>query len=120
MVIVNSKNKKDERKFPKSAFDEFMEDSESKKLYKKLEPQFRLEYQMAMALEGLGKDKTTLAKDLKINKSEVTRKLNGGISNATLPTVQKYAEALGQKFIPLLVPKDKEEEVRNAIAAILS
>ncbi|OUR95774.1 hypothetical protein A9Q84_14830 [Halobacteriovorax marinus] len=114
-----AKKSSDKRVFPQSAHDKFMANKENKKRYEKKKVSFELEYQMQRAMEGLDMDKTSLSKKLKVNKSEVTRKLQGGISKANLTTVAKYASALNQTFIPLIIPKEKEEEVMELLASVL-
>ena len=71
---------------------------------------FKLEVQLLNALERKHMTYEDLAKVLHTNKSNISRDLKaGGIQNASLSRIIKMAKALGMKFLPLMIPEEKQK-----------
>lgn len=68
---------------------------------------FKLENQILLAMEDKGWTYSDLAQATHTSKSNVSRDLRaGGLLNASLSRVSRIADALGMKFVALLLPKD--------------
>src|SRR3989339_2132070 len=70
---------------------------------------FKLEVQLLNALERKHWSYSHLAKVIGTQKSHISRDLkSGGVQSASIARVAKMAEALGMKFLPLLIPREKQ------------
>ena len=111
---------RNKRKF-KSLIDREMENPKFRKLFEQEYEALKLEIQILTALERQELTYSDLAKALHTSKSNISRDLKGGgISTATLARVFKIAEAIGMRFIPLLVPKKKEKNILPKIQRLLA
>ena len=85
-----------------------MEDPAYRKRHEESYELFKLEVQLLNALERKNMTYDDLAKAMHTNKSNISRDLKaGGIQNASLSRIIKMAQALGMKFIPLIIPEEK-------------
>ncbi|HAH06266.1 MAG TPA: hypothetical protein DCM05_07015 [Elusimicrobia bacterium] len=73
---------------------------------------FTLEVQILNALEEKGWSYSDLAKALHTRKSNISRDISAGrINRATVFRLAKIGEALGLLFLPLFIPKAREQVV---------
>lgn len=84
-----------------------LSDTENKKEYDKLEPEFVIAREMIKARLKAGKTQEELAIDLQTTKSVISRLENSGGTkrhSPTLETLRKYAEALGCRLKIQFIP----------------
>ena len=90
-------------------------DLEDPKYRKKFESDyeiFKLEVQLLLALEKKHWSYNDLAKAIGTHKSHISRDLKaGGIQTASVARISRMADALGMKFIPICVSRNKLKEV---------
>ncbi len=74
----------------------------------------RIELQILEVLERKRMTYETFAKLLGTRKSNISRDLKGkGLGSATLKRVAEMARVLGYDFLPLLLPRDKQERLQK-------
>jgi len=82
---------------------------------------FQLEVQILLAMEKRGWSYADLAKAVGTSKSNISRDLSGGrINSATVTRLTRIADALGLRFLPLLVPKKPDAELESKIRALIA
>jgi transcriptional regulator with XRE-family HTH domain len=84
-----------------------MEDPAYRKRFEESYELFKLEVKLLNALERKHWSYSDLARAVGTNKSQISRDLNGGLGTASIGRVSKMADALGLRFIPLCLPKEK-------------
>jgi hypothetical protein len=70
---------------------------------------FRLEQQMIDAMQRQHVTAAELARRVSRQPSAISRDLNGGLSKAKIGRVEEMARAVGYDFVPLVLPRDREE-----------
>lgn len=94
----------------KSQLARALEDPEYKKRFDADYEAFKVEVQLLLALERKHWSYADLAHAIGSQKSHVSRDLKGrGLGAASISRISRIAEALGLKFVPLCIPKDKFE-----------
>jgi transcriptional regulator with XRE-family HTH domain len=92
---------------PKTLFDREMERSDFRRKYDSEREAFDLEVQLLNMLELANISLASLARQLGVPRSNVSRDLAGGIRRATLPRVGQIARALNADFVPVLLPHER-------------
>jgi predicted transcriptional regulator len=69
----------------------------------------RLEQQMIDAMQHQHVTAAELARRVSRQPSAISRDLNGGLSKAKIGRIEEMAEAVGYDFVPLVLPRDREE-----------
>ena len=104
------------KKRAKSLFDREMEDPAYRKRHEESYELFKIEVQLLNALERKHWSYSDLARVLHTHKNTISRDLKGGNLRAvSIGRITKMAEALGLKFFPLCIPKQKAKRVLPVI-----
>ena len=74
----------------------FLADSETKKAYEKLEPEYQLIYAMVESRREKNLSQQELADVTGINRSDIS-KIENGNANPSLRTIKRVAKGLGKK-----------------------
>lgn len=81
---------------------------------------FKLEAQILSALEQKGWSYSQLADATQTSKSNICRDLKGGgLSAASLSRLHRIADALGMKFITLLIPQEQAQSAVPEMEALV-
>jgi transcriptional regulator with XRE-family HTH domain len=98
-----------------------MEDPAFRKHFEDTWDAFQIEVQMLNALEKKHWSYTDLAKLVGTDRSHVSRDLKGGgMRSATISRITKMAEALGMKFVPILISRKKEKDLLPKIHRLVA
>ena len=82
---------------------------------------FKLEVQLLLALERKHWSYDDLAKAIGTQKGHISRDLKGGgIQTASVARVSRIAEALGMKFLPLCISRDKLKGILPKIEKLVT
>lgn len=104
-----------------SLFEKEMGEPSFRKKFEDDYPSFKLELQLLNELEKRGITYLDLARAIGTHKSNISRDLkSGGIQRGTLNRIKKMANALDCLFIPLIIPKEKGDEILSRISKILT
>ena len=103
----------------RSVFDKIMANSERRESYKKRAMQFELGYQIQRVMMETEVGQKDLVEELGVDKAEVSRKVNGGLEKSNMATIQRYAKALGCRFIPLIVREEDVNDVHERLEGLI-
>jgi len=105
----------------KSLFEKKMADRKFHETFEKEYPVFELEVQVLNAMEKKGWTFSQLAKAMGTARSNISRDLSaGGIQSATISRIAKMAKSLDCEFVPLLVPRGKENKIISKIQELIA
>ncbi|MFH1259407.1 MAG: hypothetical protein ABII74_06325 [Elusimicrobiota bacterium] len=94
----------------KGLLEKKMENAAYRKRHEEDYQLFQLEVQFLNALEKKQMTYNELAKRLHTQKSNISRDLKaGGMRHASLSRIEMMAEALGLKFLPLVLSREQEK-----------
>lgn len=114
------RKRKKKRKFS-SLYEKEMSKPSFKKAFEDSYPRFKIEVQLLNELEKHGLSYIEFAQAIGTQKSNISRDLKGGgIHHVTLNRLKKMASALNCIFIPLIIPKEKEDEILPRIEKIVT
>ena len=96
----------------KSLFDREMENPAFRKSYEDEMGALKLEVQFFQALRKSHLSYAEIAEILETNKGNISRDLKGGrLRLATIPRIERWASAVGMRFVPLLISKTKAHQI---------
>ena len=95
-----------------SLFEKEMGRPSFRKKFEERYPSFKIEVQLLTALERNGLTYLEFAQAIGTQKSNISRDLKGGgIRHITLNRLKKMARVLNCDFIPLIIPREKEDKI---------
>ena len=105
----------------KSLFEKEMDKSSFRKKFEARYPAFKVEVQLLNALERNGLTYLEFAQAIGTQKSNISRDLKGGgIHHVTLNRLKKMARVLNCDFIPLIIPREKEDKILPKLEALVA
>jgi transcriptional regulator with XRE-family HTH domain len=103
----------------KTLFEREMERTSFRKKYEDHKQVLELELAFLKALEDKHMTYEAFARILGTKKSNISRDLKGkGLRSATLRRIEQMAKAIGYDFLPLLLPRNREERARKLEALL--
>lgn len=96
----------------KSQLERDLENPAYRKRFEEDYEAFKVEVQLLLALERKHWSYSDLARAVGTQKSHISRDLKGGgIQSASLARIARMAEALGMKFLPIMINRNQEKTI---------
>ena len=105
----------------KSLFEREMEDPTFRKHFQDEMDALKLEVQFFHALRRSHLSYAQIAEILQTNKGNISRDLKGGrLRLATIPRIERWASAVGMRFVPLLISKQKAHQILPKLQRLIA